>query len=69
MTAAMGPLARLSDNELRSLVGQIHAELTHRQRVRTSDFREAVRLIEERERHPEPSILKPVPMAHGGRRL
>ncbi len=63
----MDPLAKFSDDELRSLIGQIHAELTHRQRVRTSDFREAVRLIEERERHPKPSILKPAPTAHGGR--
>jgi hypothetical protein len=56
----MGELSKLSDDELRSLIGRAHAELSHRQRVRTADFKNVVRLIEEHHRE-QLRPLSPVP--------
>ena len=43
-------LENLSDDELRSLIGRSHAELSHRQRVRSAEFKDVIKLIEDHER-------------------
>jgi hypothetical protein len=43
----MSNLAKMSDDEIRSLIGRANAELNHRQRVRSVDFVLACRLLEE----------------------
>jgi len=53
---ALDPLAKMSDDQLRSLIGRANAELRHRERVRTAEFKDVLKLIEEQERKERPSV-------------